>query len=97
MADERKRRAEMYAYGSSTTDKWLWIRDAEQAYAPARVVKENADGSAEVEVGLTAAPKLAKKSEVYAPILRVSDLKESFEDMVRMSDVNEATILHNLR
>ncbi len=75
----------------------MWVSDPEQCFVPSKVLKENPDGTTEVEVGAAASVRVVKKSELGPLILRIADLKSSFEDMVRMTDVNEATILHNLR
>ena len=94
-AAEKDRRA-AFAFISSSAEKWIWVPDPVQAFLPSKVVKEFPNGDTEVELA-SSAIKLVKKADLGPLILRVSDLKNSFEDMVRMGDVNEATILHNLR
>lgn len=90
-------RAAAFAQLNSSVDQWTWIVDPEAAYVAARVVKANADGSLDVEVGSSMALRTVKKAEVGPPILRIADTKSTYEDMVRMTDTNEATILHNLK
>ena len=92
---EKKRRAE-FAFISSNAEKWIWAPDPLLCFVPSKVTKENDDGSKEVELA-AGALQLVKKADLGPWILRISDLKETFADMVKMGDVNEATILHNLR
>lgn len=95
-AEDRKRRAE-FAFISQAAEKWIWTADPEQCYVPAKVLKELPDGGMELEIGVSQTVKTVKKADLGPWILRIADLKSGFEDMVRMTDVNEATILHNLK
>ena len=90
-------RAAAFASLASTTERWTWIKDEELAFVAARVVKANVDESLEVEVGSSSTLRTVKKADVSFPILRISDTHSTYQDMVRMTDTNEATILHNLR
>jgi myosin heavy subunit len=96
VVEEKRRRAE-FALIASTSEKWNWITDDKEGFIPAKVLKENPDGSMEVEYGVSRSVKVVKKNEQGPPIVRVAEIKNHFDDMVRMGDVNEATILHNLR
>jgi hypothetical protein len=96
VVEERKRRAE-FAIISSSAERWQWITDPVEAFVAARILKDNPDGSTEVEFGVGRAIKTVKKTELGPPIVRMEELKNPVDDMVRMGDVNEATILHNLR
>jgi myosin heavy subunit len=87
--------AAAFANLESEQEQWQWIQDEEQGYREAKVVKANADGSMLVE--LDGASKLFKKEQLGPAVLSRADINSDYPDMVRMSDVNEATILRNLR
>jgi hypothetical protein len=94
---EKKRRGAEFAFISQHAEKMIWTTDPVECFVPARVLKELPNGDMELEVGASAVVKTVKKADLGAWILNSADLRVGFEDMVRMTDVNEATILHNLR
>jgi len=96
LQEEKRRRAE-FAMIVSTTEKWIWVTDEKDGYVPAKVLKENPDGSIEGEFGVARTVKVFGKKELGPPIVRINEVRNHVDDMVRMGDVNEATILHNLR
>lgn len=55
------------------------------------------DGSISVEIGFDNSVRKVGKDVVRYPIYTISSLRVNYDDMVRMEDVNHATILHNLR
>lgn len=73
-AEERRRRAE-FALMASTTEKWIWLKDEREGYVAAKVLKENPDGSADVEFGTSRTIKTAKKAELGPFIVRMAELK----------------------
>lgn len=95
-AEERKRRAE-FAF-VDRGEEFFWIKDSKEAFRPAKVVDKRKDGGMTVEyTGGTRTTKTVSKDDVGPRISRPESLRVEFEDMVRMEDVNVATILHNLR
>jgi len=94
--EERKRRAE-FAF-VDRGEEFFWVTDAEEAYRPAKVVEKKKDGSMLVEyTGGSRSTKTVSKDDIGPRISRPESLRTEFDDMVRMEDVNVATILHNLR
>jgi|APCry1669190288_1035285.scaffolds.fasta_scaffold39912_1 Myosin N-terminal SH3-like domain len=74
MKEINARRAE-FALMASSTERWIWVTDPEQAFVPAKILKENADGSMEVEVGVSRTVKVVKKAEIGPYITRLAELK----------------------
>ena len=105
--DAKRKREELaaeYAKLQSSEVKWCWVSHDTEAYVEAKFIKSNKDGSMEVEPkgGSVVTIKPAevrdlteKLRDIY--IQRMSDIAGEYDDMVRMSDVNEATILRNLK
>lgn len=93
----KRRNISEVAFTTGPSAHYVWVTDPELCFVPAKVEKENPDGSMDVEMYPSGTKRHLRKLDIGARIIRISDLKESFEDMVRMTDVNEATILHNLR
>jgi hypothetical protein len=82
--------------GAGDTEAWYWVRDYSEGFALGKLLIENHDRTFVFE--------LAGGREVVLPQLEVGPavedraaLLESFADMVKMVDVNEPNILHNLR
>ena len=77
-------------------ENWVWVKDDVEAYLPAAVVEERKDGTVSVEVGIQRELRHVSKEKLGPPITHLPSLKIHVDDMVKMQDVNEATILHNL-
>jgi myosin heavy subunit len=73
---------------------WHWVRSSEDAWAAGRLVQTTAAGRT-YDVG--GALRIVPDADIGPPIHHPAGLGEDFDDMVKMEDVNEATILHNLR
>ena len=71
---QRRLRAE-FALVAQTADKWIWVTDPEEAYVPAKILTEHADGSKEVEVNRTHEIKTLKKENLGPYIPRLAELK----------------------
>ena len=78
VVEEKKRRAQ-FAIIASTTEKWTWITDEKEGFVPAKILKENPDGSMEVEYGTTRSVKTISKKEVGPPIVRLAEVKNHVE------------------
>jgi hypothetical protein len=74
VVEEKRRRAE-FALIASTSEKWNWITDDKEGFVPAKVLKENPDGSMEVEFGVSRSVKTVKKTELGPPIVRLAEIK----------------------
>ena len=78
MADDeaalKKRRAE-FALVATTTDRWIWVADPEQAFVAAKILQQFDDGSMEVEIASSRDIKVIKKAEVGPFITRLAELK----------------------
>ena len=75
----------------------MWVRDDVQAWVPATIVDEEGD-KVKVELGGNARTlRTMKRGELGPLISREESLHVHLDDMVKMEDVNEATILHNVR
>jgi len=95
-AEDRKRRA-AFSFTEGTGSRYVWMRDKDEEYVVVKVVEERPDGTVMVELsGASRISKVIDKKDVAFPIFRPEALKAHFDDMVKMEDVNEATILHNL-
>ena len=70
----RKKRAE-FALVATTTDRWIWISDPEQAFIAAKILQQFDDGSMEVEVANTRDIKVIKKNDLGPYITRMAELK----------------------
>jgi myosin heavy subunit len=88
-------RASAFSNVEGSQEQWQWVQDEEQGYREAKVLKANPDGSIMVEID--GASKLVKKDQLGPPVLSRADINSDYPDMVRMADVNEATILRNLK
>lgn len=78
--EEKKRRAE-FALLSATSEKWMWITDPVEGYVPAKILKDNPDGSKEVEFGVSRSIKVCKKQELGPPIVRVAEVRAHVDGM----------------
>ena len=68
------------------------------AYVPATIVDEMEGDKVKVEIGGAQRElRTLKRSELGPVISREESLHTHLDDMVKMEDVNEATILHNVR
>jgi myosin heavy subunit len=81
---------------SADEESWTWVLDDKEGFIEARVLEARGDGSAVVELP-SGARATKKRSELGEPILAPRELGEDFPDMVRMGEVNEATILRAVR
>ncbi|KAA0165511.1 hypothetical protein FNF31_01856 [Cafeteria roenbergensis] len=95
-AEDRKRRA-AFSFSEGTGSRYVWLRDPDEEFIVAKVVEERPDETVAVEIGTARQSKVVRKQDVAFPIFRPSTLRTNFDDMVKMEDVNDATILHNLR
>lgn len=95
-AEDRKRRA-AFSFSEGTGSRYVWLRDPDEEFIVAKVVEERPDDTVAVEIGTARQSKVVRKQDVAFPIFRPSTLRTNFDDMVKMEDVNDATILHNLR
>ena len=76
---------------SHAEQRYYWIHHSTSGYA---AVEKLDDGSFEsLERGLD----VPSRVQIYAPLPRLEALKQEYENMVHMDDVNEASILHNLK
>ena len=73
---------------------WHWLRSPEDAWVPGRLLSATAAGRAFDVGGET---RIYPESDIGPRIDNPAGLSEDYDDMVKMEDVNEATILHNLR
>ena len=77
---------------------WVFITDDDDAYVPVRVkdtFQEGSSASVLIEGALT---KLGAKETKSGNVLRMDDQSlEPIENMVQLKELNEASILHNLR
>ena len=73
---------------------WHWIRSADDAWVPGKLISTSALGRLFESGGSS---QLVVDSEIGPRIDHPAGLSEDYDDMVKMEDVNEATILHNLR
>ena len=76
--EEKKRRAQ-FAVIASTSEKWTWITDEKEGFLPAKILKEHADGSMDVEFGTSRSVKTITKKEVGPPIVRLAEVKNHVE------------------
>lgn len=85
VADTRKnkRRAEFVIFADST-DRWIWVQDEVDAFLPAKILKENADGSIEVEMNVSRAIRTVRKNALGPPITRLVELKNQFDGEPRI-------------
>lgn len=74
VVEEKRRRAE-FALIASTSERWYWIPDDKEGFVPAKVLKENPDGSMEVEFGVARTVKVVKQTELGPPIIRLAEIK----------------------
>lgn len=77
------------------SETWHWLRDADEAWVPGRLVSAAPGSGRSFDVG--GAPRVCADADVGPRIDHPAGLSEDYDDMVKMEDVNEATILHNLR
>lgn len=75
-------------------EAWYWLRSAEEAWLPAKLVSSGRQGNVFVVRG---SQQVYSDADVGPRIEHPAGLSEDFDDMVKMEDVNEATILHNLK
>lgn len=76
----------------------MWFWDDTEAYLPCRIKDDKRDdGKVEIAAGRQGTSRVVHADAIKWPIARLSSLNESVEDMVKMDEVNEATILYNLR
>ena len=76
-------------------EQWCWIKHDVEGYVLARMVADNPDGSATVQTnGSTHVAAPAQRGPLVAA---PATLSEGYSDMVKMVQVDEASILHNLK
>lgn len=75
---------------------YAWVPDDEMAFVPGLIVSKQ-DGEVQLEVGTDRKLVKIPESQLGPRITRVSALKIHLDDMVKMEDVNQPTILNNLR
>lgn len=63
--------------------RWVWIVDEVDAFVPAKVLTEHADGSKEVEIQRTHEIKTVKKADIGPYITRVAELKNHVDGASR--------------
>jgi len=95
------------AVEKAANEQWVWVADQEHGWVEAKVVTRNPDGTQVVELlsGNTMVARPRKNhhggeqlpGELGELILSRAEITMEFEDMVRMGDVNEATILRNIK
>jgi hypothetical protein len=78
-----KRRAEFVIFADSS-EQWTWVKDEKEAFLPAKILKENPDGSMEVEMNVTNAIKLVRKADLGPPITRLAELKNNVDGTARV-------------
>jgi len=88
VVEEKRRRAE-FALIASTSEKWNWITDEKEGFVPAKVLKENPDGSMEVEFGVSRSVKTVKKTELGPPIVRLAEIKNHVDGEKRGNAAGE--------
>ncbi len=79
---EKKRRGgNDFSLFAGSADKFIWLYEEKDGFVAAKVITENKDGGAEVELTTPGnAVKTVKKAEIYPfPILRLDELKTSVE------------------
>ena len=82
---------------AASTESWVWVVDEKDGFVEAKILESRPDGSKVVELLSGGGVVTKKKAELGELILSRSELSQDFPDMVRMGDVNEATILRNLK
>jgi len=76
-------------------EHWCWIKHTTEGYVLARLVADNPDGSATVQTnGSTHVATPAQRGPLVA---EPATLSEGYSDMVKMVQVDEASILHNIK
>jgi hypothetical protein len=73
-----KRRAE-FAIFADSSERWIWVKDEKEAFLPAKILKENPDGSKEVEMNVTNAIKVVRSDNLGPPITRLAELKNNVD------------------
>lgn len=101
VVEEKRRRAE-FALIANTSERWTWITDDKEGFVPAKVLREagpanDPAAALEVEYGVSRSVKTVPRAQLGPAIVRIAELRQHQEDLVRMGEVNEATILHCLR
>ena len=76
---------------SSLSNNLYWVKHSIEGYVAAKKIDEMNFVSLEKGIEIESEP------EMYAPLSRVDVLREEYENMVHMDDVNEASILYNLK
>lgn len=94
---DRKFRAQFAFSSYDNNQTHVWVKDQVKAYIPARVLEEEDEKHTKVEMGMNREIKVIPNSSIGPEITRIQNLQTHYDDMVKMEDVNEATILHNLR
>jgi hypothetical protein len=93
-----KRRAEFVIFADSS-EQWIWVKDEQEAFLPAKIIKENPDGSMEVEMNVTNAIKLVRKGDLGPRITRLAELKNNVDGeyeanaAIRCSNVHAQTLI----
>jgi hypothetical protein len=75
---------------------WNWVRDAHEGYVAAQRQSDRG-GRILYRVRESHEVREVLPADVAAPILAPSSLRKHYEDMVRMEEVNEPSVLHNIR
>lgn len=76
--------------------EWVWIMDEVEAWTPARIVGKE-EGKVRVQVGKRKEERIVSESEIGNPITSLASLNNPVSDMVKMIEVDEASIMHNIR
>jgi hypothetical protein len=76
-------------------ESWCWIKHKKEGFVLARLIADNPDGSATVETN--GSTHVASEAERGPIVAEPSSLSEGFSDMVKMVQVDEASILHNIK
>jgi len=77
---------------------WVWIQDKDEMYLPAKVLKPFARGEAAVVLTEDGEQrKLDTKASSFCEECNAEAMNSNIQDLVNISDLNEMSILHNLR
>ena len=79
------------------TTSWAWIPHAVEAYIPARLVEQKEDSGDMVFESDTSEVIIVPAGTQCIPIADPSTLNAPPEDLVKMIEVNDASILHAVR
>jgi len=75
---------------------WYWVPDKREGYVAAMMKSETSSGQCELVTDRDETIK-AQRDSLGPQILSASSLQTDYDDMVKMEEVNQPMILHNLR